>query len=437
MNSSDSPRRVVITGLGLISPLGNTVDQMQGSLASGRSGVEPLTLLPPIEDLVTFAGECREFTGDIDNFGPLEKDVKKAIRKALKVMCRETMMAIASAQQALADAKVSDVEPERSGVLFGSDYMLSPPDDFVDGMVKCGAREGEFRYSDWGSMGLEQMSPLWMLKFLPNMPGSHIAIINDLRGPNNSLTMRETSSLMAVREAVHTIQRGHADLMLAGATGTRVHSFKTIHAIQTEQLANSECPPAEASRPFDAKRSGMVVGEGAGSIVLEELESARQRGATIYGEVLGTGSSIVTDTHLKGNRSQALANAMRSAFESANLTADQCGHINAHGLATTAADAEEATAIGEVFGKAAESVPVVAAKSYFGNLGAGSGMVELIASTLALTSGRLFATLNYTNPDPACPLNLSADGDRPAGSSFLKLSVTPQAQAAAVLIARV
>ncbi|TWU21980.1 beta-ketoacyl-[acyl-carrier-protein] synthase family protein [Bythopirellula polymerisocia] len=437
MNSSVSPRRVVITGLGVVCPLGNSVAELSDALAGGRSGVRPLTLLPPIEDRVTFGGECLDFTGEIDNFGPLEKEIKKAIRKALKVMCRETMMAIAAAQQALADAKIADRDPERSGVVFGSDYMLSPPDDFVDGMVKCGARESKFSYPDWGSSGLEQMSPLWMLKFLPNMPGSHIAILNDLRGPNNSLTMREASGLMAIREAVHTIQRGHADLMLAGATGTRIHSFKTVHAIQTEQLASPECPPAEASRPFDAKRSGMVVGEGAGSIVLEEMESAQQRGATIYGEILGTGSSIVTNSHLAGNRRQALTNAMRAAIDSAKLTAAECGHINAHGLSTTESDADESSAIGEVFGDASRTVPVVAAKSYFGNLGAGSGIVELVASTLALGKEQLFGTLNYSSPDPACPLSVSAVGDLPPGTSFLKLSVTPQAQAAAILVSQV
>lgn len=438
MNSFTQPRRVVITGMGVVCPLGNSVEEMRAALASGRSGVQPLTLLPAINDHVTFGGECREFTGDIENFGPLEKEVKKAIRKALKVMCRETMMAIASAQQALVDANFAGagLDPERSGVVFGSDYMLSPPDDFVDGMVKCGVREGKFRYSEWGNVGLEQMSPLWMLKFLPNMPGSHIAILNDLRGPNNSLTMREATGLMAFREAMQTIQRGHADLMLAGATGTRVHSFKTIHAIQTEQLANPQCPPSEASRPFDAQRSGMVVGEGSGSIVLEELESATRRGATIYAEVVGTGSSIVANSHLKGNRRQALTNAMRAAFGSAKFTADQCGHINAHGLATVQSDAEEAAAVGDVFEDVAKTVPVVAAKSYFGNLGAGSGLVELIASVLALSEDKLFGTLNYATPDPACPLMVSAARDRSPGNSFLKLSVTPQAQAAAVVVAR-
>jgi 3-oxoacyl-[acyl-carrier-protein] synthase II len=270
------------------------------------------------------------------------------------------------------------------------------------------------------------------------MPASHIAIFNDLRGPNNSLTMREASGLLAIREAVQTIERGHADRMIAGATGTRIHSFKTVHALQTEQLANPELPPHEASRPFDAQRTGMVVGEGAGAMLLEEFDSAKTRGAKIYGEVLGTGSSAVADANLVGGRAAALANAARAALAVAGLGGGDLGHVSAHAMGTKAGDAEEAAALGEVLGEHASQIPVVAAKSFFGNLGAGSGVVEMIASLLALGDGRLFPTLNFETPDPMCPVNVS-HGAKPyaAGASFLKLSVTPQGQAAALVVRRV
>ena len=437
--SNLSHRRVVITGLGVVCPLGNSPSALWDALESGRSGVGALQRLPPLAGRVVYGGEVRQFIGTIDDFGPLSKGLKKSIRKALKVMCRETMMAVAAAQQAIADARFADspMDPDRSGVVFGSDYMLSPPDDFVDGMKKCGASEGEFRFSQWGQDGLREMTPLWMLKFLPNMPGSHIAILNDLRGPNNSLTLREISGTMALREAMHTIQRGHADRMLAGATGTRIHAFKTVHAIQTEQLAHPELEPTLASRPFDRNRTGMVVGEGAGAVVLEEYETARARGATIYGELVGTGSSAVADARLEGRRDRALANAARVALREANIRADQLGHVSAHGLATTLSDAAEARAIGDVLGPHAANVPVVAAKSYFGNLGAASGIVELAASTMALEKGRLFRTLNFETPDPQALVALTTDNDTPAGDSFLQLSVTPQAQAAALVVSRV
>jgi 3-oxoacyl-[acyl-carrier-protein] synthase II len=387
---------------------------------------------------VLYGGQCEQFTGEIENFGELDKEVKKSIRKALKVMCRETIMAVASAQQAMADAKAGPgaVDPERCGIVYGSDYMLSPPDDFESAMIKCGASTGKFSYEDWGQTGLGDMNPLWMLKYLPNMPASHIAILNDLRGPNNSLTLREVSSVMAIREAMQTIQRGHADLMVAGSTGTRVHSFKTVHAIQSEQLADPGNDPAEASRPFDANRTGMVVGEGAGAIVLEEFESAQKRGAKIYAELVGAGSSVVVDSHLKANRAQAFANAGKAAIQEAGLSPTALGHVNAHGLATTDSDADEAAALAEVLGETAKAVPVVAAKSYFGNLGAGSGVVEFAASVLALANDQLFRTLNYTTPDPACPLNISQEDAKP-GTSFLKWSITPQGQAGAVVVRKV
>ena len=433
-------RRVVITGLGAVSPLGNSAAELWDGLLAGRSGVAPLSLLPPLDGAVHFGGEATDFTGKIDNFGTLRKEQKKAIRKAFKVMCRETMMAVSAAQQAVADAGFDEVamEPERSGIVFGCDYLLSPPDELADGMLKCGVRDdGGFRYDEWGQDGLREMSPLWMLKYLPNMPGSHIAIFNDLRGPNNSLTLREIAGVMAIREATQTIARGHADRMIAGATGSRIHSFKTIHAIQQEQLADPNADPATASRPFDANRTGMVVGEGAGAIILEEYESARSRGATIYAEVTGTGSSTVTNADLQGDPAQALTNAASTALAEANITPAQLGHINAHGLGTPAGDAAEAAALTKILGEQSESTPVVAAKSSFGNLGAASGVIELIASTKALQEQKLFRTLNFETPDPACPLAVAAEDGLASGGSFLKLSVTPQAQATALVVAAV
>jgi 3-oxoacyl-[acyl-carrier-protein] synthase II len=179
----------------------------------------------------------------------------------------------------------------------------------------------------------------------------------------------------------------------------------------------------------------MVAGEGAGMVVLEELSAANARGATIYAEVIGLGSSNVADAKLHGKCDVALANAMRAALRDAGRSPTDVGHVNAHGLSTIKRDADEASAIREVFGAAADRVPVTAPKSYFGNLGAGSGAVELIASVLALREGRLPRVLNFATPDPACQLAVVRDDKTPAGRSFLNLSVTPQGQAAVLLVA--
>ena len=433
-----SERRVVITGVGLISPLGSSTTELWDALSTGRSGVVRREATDPPPNI---AGLAPQFTGAIGDFGPLEKPAKKAIRKGLKLMCRETQMAVASAQLALGDSSAAegDFDPERVGVILGSDYMLTLPDDYADAVAKC-APDGKFDYTRWGSDGLRDMQPLWMLRYLPNMPSSHIAIYNDLRGPSNSLTMRESSGLMAIGEALRIIARGSADRMVAGATGTRVMPLQAVHALQTETLAEA-ADPTTASRPFDADRTGMVCGEGAGMVVLESLESAQARGAKIYGEVLGFGTSTVTESPhsmepLKGCNDVAIAGAVRAVLNDADLAPADVGHINAHGLGTVEADRDEATALRAAFGDSAESTPVIALKSYFGNLGAGSGLIELVGSLMAIEHGTLPRTLNHTTADPDCGLRVVTEAGEPAGDNFVSVSTTPQGQAAAVCVSR-
>jgi 3-oxoacyl-[acyl-carrier-protein] synthase II len=430
-------RRVVITGIGLISPLGNSKEALWDALSSGKSGVGLLDS-PLVQTLpAKFAAEAR-FSGDIEEFGPLDKEQKKAIRKGLKLMCRESQMGVAAAQLAMVDAKlpVGSVDPERIGCVFGTDYMLTLPEDFSAAINRCRSEQGQFDYSRWGKEGMAEITPLWLLKYLPNMPASHVAIYNDLRGPNNSITHREAAANLAIAEAFHTITRGSADIMAAGATGTRVHPMKSVHAAQQEELAANGVAPEKASRPFDLHRSGMVLGEGAGLIVLEEIGSAKARGATIYGEIVGTGSSQATDKNFVARRDVALANVMRRSLAEAGAMPGDIGHIHAHGLSTHSSDADEAHAIRDVFGDLTDRIPVTAAKSYFGNLGAGSGIVELISSLLALVNNRLPPILNYETPDPECPITPADANHADPGRSFINLSVTPQGQASAVMVRR-
>jgi 3-oxoacyl-[acyl-carrier-protein] synthase II len=426
----------VITGLGAVSPLGNGKESLWEALSAGRSGVGPLTAVPPGALPTSVAAEAKGFQGEIDDFGPLDKETKKAIRKGLKVMCRECQMGVAAAQQALADAGLvpGTYDPARAGISFGSDYMLTMPDDFAEGIQQCLGEEGKFEISRWAKEGMPKMSPLWLLKYLPNMPASHLAIYNNLQGPNNSITLREASPNLAVAEALQIILRGRADIMLCGATGTRLHPMKIVHALQQEEVAAGNGTPEGTSRPFDLHRTGMVLGEGAGALVLEDVDSALARGATIYGEVVGGGSSSVVERNLVARRDVAMKNALTATLQHADATPDEVGHLHAHGLSTRTSDVEESWAIGEVF--RARAVPVVAAKSSFGNLGAGSGAVEIAASLLALQHGRLFRVLNYQTPDPECPLAVVTTDDTPPGDSFINLNVTPQGQASAVMVRR-
>jgi 3-oxoacyl-[acyl-carrier-protein] synthase II len=429
-------RRVVVTGMGLVSPLGNSPAALWDALAAGQSGVRPLTRLPSDALPMSYGAEATEFNADISDFGPLDKNMQRTIRKGLKVMCREIQMAVASAQLALVDARLdaSQRNPERTGVTFGSDYIATVPEEMTDAIRNCLDEAGKFQWERWAEFGLPKIDPLWLLKYLPNMPASHVAIYNDLRGPSNSITLREASGNLTLGEAFATIRRDSADAIMAGATGTRLHPIKSVQVVLQEQVAQADVPPAEASRPFDRERLGMVLGEGAGVVVLEELATATRRGATPIAEILGQGASTVADVHGKANLEEAMYLAARRALEESRITPDQLGHVNAHGLGTQEMDRAEARALQRLLGEAASRVPVVAAKSYFGNLGAGGSMVELMASILAMRHGRLFPILNYRTPDPECPVRAVTSHDAPAGETVLKLSCTPLGQASALVI---
>ena len=255
-------RRVVITGIGLISPLGNSPESLWERISRRESGVGQIKALPEANLPTRIGGEATEFTGSIENFGELDKMLKRSLKKGLRLMCREIEMGVAASQLALQAAGITaeSYPPEKIGTLFGSDYILTLPQEFNGGIHKCVNDEGEFDMQQWGENGIPQVAPLWLLKYLPNMPASHVAIYNDLRGPSNSLTMREASSNIAVAEAVTTIRRGVADAMLAGATGTRIHPLRSVHVAMQEKLVANDQDPTTACRPFEKDRTGMVLG---------------------------------------------------------------------------------------------------------------------------------------------------------------------------------
>ncbi len=433
LNLDRSETSIVVTGLGAISPLGMDAHSMWRALREGSSGVGPLQRLPSQAYPMHFAAEADQFDGKIDCFGELSKDLFRVVRKGLKLMCREIQMGVASAQRALQDAGLrseTTVGP-RQGVSFGSDYMMTQPSEFVDCVARCTPAD-EFQYQRWGNEGLPRVEPLWLLKYLPNMPASHIAIYNDFRGPSNSITMRESSSNLALGEGFEAIRRGKADVVVAGATGTRIHPLRSLHIVLQEQVAVGD-DPLTLSRPFDRQRSGQVLGEGAGALILESQEHARQRGATPLARIRGHGSSAVVSPEGIARIDRSVANALRAALRSAGLAPKEIGHIHAHGLGAVRADALEAAAILDVFGPTPP--PVIAAKSYFGNLGAGGGAVEAIVSILAMREQWLPPVLNYQTPDPDCAVADRAPGQNTAaGRTCANISFTPSGQAAVIIL---
>jgi len=432
-----SRRRIVITGIGLISPLGNTQESLWDALVQGRSGVRPLRSLPTAGLPISCGAEAWDFTGHISDFGQLEANQQKTIRKGLKVMCREIQMGVAAAQRALQDAglRPGGYDCDRTGCVYGSDYIMTLPDEFLEGIRSCMDDDG-FHFERWAEHGLPKVTPLWLLKYLPNMPASHIAIYNDLRGPNNSITLREASANLALAEACCTIARNSADTIVVGATGTRIHPIRTVHVAIQEQLAQADGDPARLSRPFDRHRCGLVLGEGAGAVVLEELHTAEARGARILGEIIGYGSSTHMSADGIADCGAAVERVLRQALKTSGLAPATLGHLHAHGAGTTRGDAEEARAIARVFGAPEQpGPPVVAAKAYFGNLGAGGGMVEFIASVLALAHNQLFSLLNYETPDPECSIRPAEAGTTP-GETFINVNYSPQSQASAIAVRR-
>lgn len=438
---------MVITGAGLISPLGNSKESLWESLVEGRSGIDYLSRLPVDHLPSPVGGEARDFSGDIGDYGDLDKALMRSIKKGRKLMCREIEMGVAAAQLALQDAGLAmgSYSANRTGVVFGSDYIMSAPEEFKKGIAKCTDESHHFQFDKWGSEGMGAVDPLWLLKYLPNMPASHIAIYNDLQGPSNSITQREASSNLSVAEAFTTIQRGGADIMIAGSTGTRIHRLRTLHVTLQQALADPQGNPQTCCRPFDLDRSGMVIGEGAGAIVLETLESAQKRGATILGEIITHASTCAARrsepketpsgrTGLIADYRRAVSNILQTLLERSGMTPDQIGHYHAHGESALRNDQEEAEAINDVFLTQGVKVPVVAAKSGMGNLGAGSGIVELIGSVMALQAGHLFPIQNYQTADPACPIEAVTDRDTAAGDSFITTNFTPQGQASGLLV---
>ena len=427
-------RRSIISGFGLVTPLGLDGDSLWNALTAGKSGVCTLDRVPTDYLTTDICGAASDFTAEIEQFGPLEKKRQRSIKKGLKLMCREIQMGVAAAQLALHHSGIDlqSADPRRFGTMFGSDYIVTEPLEYESAIGASLDDKGDFDFSKWWlNEERPKVEPLWLLKYLPNMPASHVAIYNDFQGPSNSVTMRESSSNIAIGEASTTIGRDWSDCLLAGATGSRLQPLRAVNTALQEELAMGNGNPAAACRPFDENRSGMVIGEGAAILLVEELEHARNRGATIYGEIIGCATSTVADKHGVTDPYRAFKNVIEMVLRQSDMKPEEIGHVHAHGLSSRRVDEGEAQAILEVFGS---ETPVVAAKANMGNLGAGSGAVEIVASLLAMQKGRLFPVLNCENP--CRPINI-ARGDSKPGSSFINLNITPQGQASALLIQQV
>ena len=394
MAGSGNPR-VVITGVGVVSPIGTGTAPFWGSLIAGRSGIDFLKSLPS-DDL-----PCK-LAAEVKDFDPLEHVYH---RKFLKVMSRDIQLGVCAASMAMSDSGLEPgfVEPDRMGVEFGTGHICFTPEELGEAAVELAEATGP---TAWSDEGIGKIAPLWLLDQLPNMPACHIAIEHNARGPNNTLTSADASAILALQEALRVIQRGHADVMIVGATSSNIHPVDIARRMLIEEISQRDDDPTRACRPFDRDRDGTIVGEGSAVFVVERYGHALRRGADIYCEVLGVGAGCDGRRDHQGPGGAGLVRAMQAAVGQADIRPDEIGHINAHGKSTRQDDWLEARCYHRALGAAADQIPVVALKSYVGNFEAGSGAVELAGSVLSLRNGELPISLNYEHPDPLCRLNV-------------------------------
>ena len=390
--SAGDQRRVVITGLGTLNPLGNDVPATWEAICAGRSGIGPITLFDAVEHQTRIAGEVKSFD-PVARFG----------RKEARRMARLTQLALAATDEALADAGLKDtpVNRQRAGVIVGSGMgALDPIHEAADTLR---------------DRGPGRVSPFFVPMMLADTPSAQISITYGLTGPNLAIYTACATGNNALGEAAAAIRRGAADITLAGGTEACIlplalAGFNSMGAISTR---NDE--PERASRPFDAGRDGFVVSEGAAVLVLEEREHALARGAAVYGELLGYGTSAdAYHITMPSEAGEGAAESMRAALRDAGLATDDIDYINAHGTSTPLNDQAETAAIKRLFGERAYAIPVSSTKSMTGHLLGAGGALEAILCLLAMRDGVVPPTINYEQPDPACDLDYVPNMARPA-----------------------
>jgi 3-oxoacyl-[acyl-carrier-protein] synthase II len=374
-------RKVVITGIGAVTPIGNDARTTWEAALAGRSGIDHIRAFDASEAPVTIAGEVKDFDPE-----------GLASPKELRRLDRNVLFALAAAKEALDDAGSNGFRPDRVGIVLGS---------AIGGFIELMRQADILR-----ERGPDRVSPNFIPNVLVDSASGQLAIELGIRGPNYAIVSACATGSHTIGEGAELIRNGHADAILAGGTEACIHPLILAGFTSMRGLAAANGDPTKASRPFDATRAGFVMAEGAGVVVLEELESAQARGADIYAEVLGYGAS--NDAYhmaAPDPDSVGVVEMMRSALERSNVEPDAVDYINAHGTSTPLGDAAETKAVKEVFGDHAYELAVSSTKSVMGHTFGAAGAVEAIMCALAIREGILPPTINYENPDPDCDLD--------------------------------
>jgi 3-oxoacyl-[acyl-carrier-protein] synthase II len=390
--------RAVITGIGVISPVGHDAETFARALENGESGIDRIKSF----DATAFP---TQIAAEVKNFDPLQFVEKK---KSLKLMGKNIQFAIAAAKLAVLDSglKLDTMDPTQVGVIMGASIVNSNVFELADAIQHSLDENGKFSLQKFGAEGKNHIFPLSLLRHLPNMVSCHISIAQNCQGINNTITTACAAGVQAIGESFRAIARGDAEVILCGASDSRVDPLGMVSYSLLGAVSGRNDDPKKASRPFDGERDGFVVGEGAVVFTLERLDSAVKRGARIYAEVIGYGSAgdcfRVTDPHDEGRGS---VQAMRSALKDSQIDMEQLSYIAAHGTSTELNDRMETRALKHVFGKRAYQIPISSIKSSIGHLGAACGAASTASAVMAIQHGVIPPTLNYEHPDPECDLD--------------------------------
>ncbi|MGQ0849070.1 MAG: beta-ketoacyl-ACP synthase II [Actinomycetota bacterium] len=391
-------RRVVITGMGVISPVGNDVESFWDSLVAGRSGIGPITRFDASAMRTRIAGEVKDYEPE-----------KHFDRREVRRLDPYDQYFLIATRQALFQAGVAygadDEAAVRAGVMVGAGF--GGMEAFID---EIGVLI---------SKGPDRVSPTGIPRIIPNMAAGLASIEHHLLGPVSCVVTACSASANAIGDAAEIIRRGAADLMVAGGSEAAITTYGVAGFNQARAMSTRNEEPTRASRPFDAGRDGFVMGEGAGALVLEARERATERGANILGEVVGYGMSAdAYHITLPRPGGMGAARAMTAALRDAELQPSELAYINAHGTSTDANDATETAAIKLALGEAAHKVPVSSTKSVTGHVLGGAGAIEAIASILAVNRGALPPTINYETPDPECDLDYVPNHSRTVSGDY-------------------
>ena len=434
-------RRVVISGAGPISALGVGIDDTWSAMREGRSGLKPLTCFDPGAFPCHVGGEVDPETFKVRNVVP------KSYRKAVKVMCRDVELAVGAAVAAIHDAGLKTpgvdnedghvIDPDRMGCQIGSGLIAADVQELTDAFVTSLGDDEEVDLGKWGVTGMENLTPLWLLKYLPNMLACHVTIVHDCQGPSNTITCSESSSALSLGESMRVIERGAADACLTGGAESKLNPLSYYRQTCAGRLADSRgLEVNDVVRPFSTEANGTALGEGGGLLVLEAKENCDARGGRARADLLGYAATQSCDHDGMSATAEDIAAAIHNALRSADLDHESIDAIVPFGCGIPSVDAAEADAIEAVFGERAASIPQVLTVPYTGNCNAGNGAIQVSIACRCLETQSLPARLNTGTIDRNLQVGPAEARDAQL-SNILVLSASQGGQNTAVILGKI